>query len=87
MAYALIGGVAVQLHSQEPRTTRDIDLAVKTYAEVPREALLRAGFEHTGRHAHSDNWLAPGGWIRKGTDAGSVLGGGAGVGGAESARG
>jgi hypothetical protein len=33
---------------------------VRTYAEVPRTALLAAGFEHTGRHAHSDNWRAPG---------------------------
>jgi hypothetical protein len=58
--YALIGGLAVQLHTREPRTTLDIDLAVRTYAEVPRTALLAAGFEHTGRHAHSDNWRAPG---------------------------
>ncbi len=58
--YALIGGVAVQLHSEEPRTTLAIDLAVQTYAHVPREALLGAGFEHTDRHAHSDNWRAPG---------------------------
>ena len=58
--YALIGGVAVQLHTQEPRSTLDIDLAVPTYADVPREALLGAGFEHTGRHDHSDNWRAPG---------------------------
>ena len=58
--YALIGGVAVQLHSEEPRTTLDIDVAVPTYAQVPRAALLGAGFEHTGRHAHSDNWRAPG---------------------------
>ena len=58
--YALIGGVAVQLHTQEPRSTLDIDLAVPTYADVPRDALLRAGFEHTGRHDHSDNWRAPG---------------------------
>jgi hypothetical protein len=60
VAYALIGGVAVQLHIEEPRTTLDIDLAVRTYAEVPRDALLGAGFEHTGRHEHSDNWRAPG---------------------------
>ena len=60
VAYALIGGVAVQLHTEEPRTTLDIDLAVRTYAEVPREALLRAGFEHTGRHEHIDDWCAPG---------------------------
>jgi len=58
--YALIGGVAVQLHTEEPRSTLDIDLAVPTYGDVPREALLEAGFEHTGRHDHSDNWRAPG---------------------------
>jgi hypothetical protein len=58
--YALIGGVAVQFHTEEARSTLDIDLAVPTYADVPREALLEAGFEHTGRHDHSDNWRAPG---------------------------
>jgi Nucleotidyl transferase AbiEii toxin, Type IV TA system len=58
--YALIGGVAVQLHSEEPRTTLDIDLAVPTYADIPRQALLDAGFDHTGRHEHSDKWRAPG---------------------------
>jgi len=58
--YALIGGVAVQLHTEEPRSTLDIDLAVPRYDDVPRAALLGAGFEHTGRHDHSDNWRAPG---------------------------
>lgn len=58
--YALIGGVAVQLHTAEPRSTLDIDLAVRSYADVPRDALVAAGFEHTGRHTHSDNWRAPG---------------------------
>jgi hypothetical protein len=58
--YALIGGVAVQLHSREPRTTRDIDIAVPTFADVPREALELAGFVHEERFAHSDNWRAPG---------------------------
>ena len=58
--YALIGGMAVQLHTRERRNTRDINLAVPAYADIPRDALVRAGFEHTGRHAHSDNWLAPG---------------------------
>jgi hypothetical protein len=48
--YALIGGVAVQLYTRDPRTTLDIDLAVPTYADVPGEALRAAGFEHTGRH-------------------------------------
>jgi hypothetical protein len=58
--YALIGGVAVQMHTAEPRSTLDIDLAVARYADIPRAALLAAGFEHTGRHDHSDNWRAPG---------------------------
>ncbi len=58
--YAVIGGLAVQLHSQEPRTTRDIDLAIKTYDDVPARQLLAAGFEYVGRFAHSDNWYAPG---------------------------
>lgn len=58
--YALIGGVAVQVHTEEPRSTLDIDLAVPHYADVPRAALLSAGFEHAGRHEHSDNWRAPG---------------------------
>ena len=58
--YALIGGVAVQLHSQEPRTTLDIDLAVTRFSDIPSEALLQAGFEHEGRHEHSDNWRSPG---------------------------
>lgn len=58
--YALIGGVAVQLHTEEPRTTLDIDLAVRSYADVPHAALVAAGFEHTGRHDPSDNWRAPG---------------------------
>jgi len=58
--YALIGGVAVQVHTEEPRSTLDIDLAVPRYTDVPRAALLIAGFEHTGRHDHSDDWCAPG---------------------------
>ena len=58
--YALISGVAVQVHTEEPRSTLDIDLAVPRYSDVPRAALLGAGFEHMGRHDHSDNWRAPG---------------------------
>jgi hypothetical protein len=58
--YALIGGVAVQIHTQEPRSTLDIDLALRAYVDIPQAALLAAGFEHTGRYAHSDNWRAPG---------------------------
>jgi hypothetical protein len=59
--YALIGGLAVQLRTAEPRTTLDIHVAVASFDQVPCAALLAAGFEHTGRHAHSDNWLAPAG--------------------------
>lgn len=58
--YALIGGVAMQMLSKEPRTTLDIDLAVRTFEEIPRQALQKAGFVHERRHAHSDNWRAPG---------------------------
>ena len=37
------------------------NLALRSYADVPRDALLGAGFDHTGRHEHSDdNWRAPG---------------------------
>lgn len=57
--YAIIGGLAVQMRTAEPRTTLDIDVAVSRFDEVPRDALVAAGFEHTGRHEHSDNWLAP----------------------------
>ncbi len=59
-SYAVIGGVAMQLYSREPRTTLDIDLAVVTYDKIPREALTKAGFVYEGRQAHSDNWRAPG---------------------------
>jgi hypothetical protein len=58
--YAVIGGIAVQLHSREPRTTLDIDLAVPKFDDIPTDALARAGFEHEGRYEHSDNWRAPG---------------------------
>jgi len=42
LEYALIGGVAVQLWRREPRTTLDIDVAVKSYESVPRAALEAA---------------------------------------------
>lgn len=40
--YAVIGGVAMQVHQREPRTTLDIDLAVPSRDRIPREALLGA---------------------------------------------
>lgn len=60
-AYAVIGGVALQIHQAEPRTTLDIDLAVHDLAGLPESALVAAGFVRTGEFAHSVNWTGPGG--------------------------
>lgn len=57
--YAIIGGIALQVHRAEPRTTLDIDLAVPRLSAIPRAELQAAGFEPTGHFAHSDNWLGP----------------------------
>jgi hypothetical protein len=59
-AYALIGGIAIQLYNEDPRTTLDIDIAVPTFGDIPAQALIAAGFEHETRYPHSDNWRAPG---------------------------
>jgi hypothetical protein len=59
--YALIGGVAVQFHCKEPRTTLDVDLAALDDAAIPRERLERAGFRKKGRFEHSENWVGPDG--------------------------
>lgn len=57
--YAIIGGIALQVHRAEPRTTLDIDLAVPTFDVIPRPQLRAAGFSPRGRFAHSENWLGP----------------------------
>ena len=57
--YAIIGGVAVQVHLPEPRTTLDIDLALASFAQIPRAGLEAAGFRLTGRFPHSENWVGP----------------------------
>jgi hypothetical protein len=57
--YAVIGGLAVQFRSRDPRTTLDVDLAVQSYASLPRQALQSAGFRLLGQHAHSENWVGP----------------------------
>ena len=64
---AVMGGVAVQLYTEEPRTTADLDIALHDRDDVPGESLERAGFMHDGRHEWSDNWRAPApaGTIRK----------------------
>lgn len=59
--YAIIGGVALQIHQSEPRTTLDIDLAVPDVTALPEGALIAAGFTRTGVFPHSVNWVGPGG--------------------------
>ena len=56
--YALIGGVAVGIHSGVPRATADTDVAV--LSTVNRAAVLRAlsdaGFRFVGEFQHSANF-------------------------------
>ncbi len=58
VAYALIGGVAVGVHSGVPRATLDTDLAVVSGAERERviEAMCDAGFRCCGEFEHSTNF-------------------------------
>ena len=58
-AYALIGGLAVQIWGDEARTTLDIDVAVEGYDSLPASSLEAAGFRRLRRHAHSENWAGP----------------------------
>lgn len=58
LAYAIIGGVALQIHA-EPRTTLDVDLAVVSCEQIPRHLLEAAGFQFRGRFSHSENWVGP----------------------------
>jgi hypothetical protein len=55
--YAIMGGIALQVHQDEPRTTLDIDLAVSDLDAIPRDALNKAGFRFTGRFVHTENWV------------------------------
>jgi hypothetical protein len=59
--YAVIGGVAVQVHHPDPRTTLDIDVAVLHLDDIPREIMAAAGFSRTGTFEHSENWAAANG--------------------------
>ncbi|MEZ5963688.1 MAG: nucleotidyl transferase AbiEii/AbiGii toxin family protein [Planctomycetota bacterium] len=56
--YALIGGVAVGLHTRVPRATLDTDLAVRTTHRGPTltAAFVAAGFVLRGEHPHSVNF-------------------------------
>ena len=58
LAYAVIGGVALQVHRHEPRTTIDIDLAVVDRADWPARSLEAAGFRRTGAFEHSEKWIS-----------------------------
>jgi hypothetical protein len=57
--YTVIGGVALQIHQAEPRTTLDIDLAVHDVTALPDGALIAAGFTRTGVFPHSVKWMGP----------------------------
>ncbi len=57
--YAIIDGVALQVHQAEPRTTLDIAVAVATYGQLPRAQLEEASFTWSGRCSHSENWIGP----------------------------
>lgn len=56
--YAIIDGIAVQIHQDDPRTTLDIDLAVLGLDAIPRAELEAAGFIRRGRFSHSEDWLS-----------------------------
>jgi hypothetical protein len=60
VAYAIIGGIAMQVHQDEPRSTLDIDVAVCDRRAIPAVALSAAGFQRTGSFAHSENWVGAG---------------------------
>jgi hypothetical protein len=57
--YALIDGVALQVHHPDPRTTLDIDLAVLSVEQLPRPSLEAVGLYFAGRFSHSENWIGP----------------------------
>jgi len=57
--YAIIGGVALQAHTSDPRTTVDIDVAVPDRADIPVVALEARGFQRTGSFEFTENWKSP----------------------------
>jgi len=57
LPYALIGGLAVGIHSGTPRATLDVDLAALTSQRATvLTALQSAGLRKTGEFAHSVNF-------------------------------
>jgi hypothetical protein len=61
--HALIGGLAVAVHTGHPRATKDVDFAVRSDVDLDAliAAFLATGFELRGRHEHSINLLHPAG--------------------------
>jgi predicted nucleotidyltransferase len=57
--YAIIGGIALQVHRTDPRNTADIDVAVLHLDGIPRRELEHAGFVLRERFAHSESWVGP----------------------------
>src|SRR2546421_107192 len=61
--YALIGGIAVGIHSEVPRATQDVDIAV--ISTIPKttmtSAVISAGFEFLREHPHSVSFRHAGG--------------------------
>lgn len=72
--HAIIGGIAVQVHQEEPRTTLDIDLAVASLDAIPRAQLEAAGFRLGGHFSHAENWLGAGGTPVQFTDDPALAG-------------
>lgn len=58
VGHALIGGVAVGIHSRTPRATLDTDFAIPSSTDQAKliPALTAAGFTLVGRFAHSINF-------------------------------
>ncbi len=56
--HALIGGLAVGIHSGVPRATLDVDLAVRSTVDRTRiiAAMTTCGFHSVGVHPHSVNF-------------------------------
>src|SRR5450631_1754715 len=46
--YAVIGGVAMQLYTEEPRTTADLDIALHSHDELPRPDSLSTSMVREG---------------------------------------
>jgi hypothetical protein len=60
VAYAFIGGLALQVHQREPRTTLAIDVAVLSRETIPKDALIAEGFQFDAAYEHSENWIGAG---------------------------